>query len=99
VTEITDGAVVFDQDDLGWFAEQYGTTEWAVYVSGMDEVHTHQDMDLDEDDPDNALHTEESARAIAGFINTKLIARNEFDPVMKAVVLRFGIPVAGPAEK
>lgn len=41
MTRIINGAIVFDQDELAWWAENYGTTEWVVYFAGMDEITTH----------------------------------------------------------
>jgi hypothetical protein len=38
--QITNGTITFEQDYLNWFTEQYGLTEWAVYVAGIDEVYT-----------------------------------------------------------
>lgn len=41
MTAITNGAIVFDADELAWWAENYGGTEWVVYFAGMDEITTH----------------------------------------------------------
>lgn len=90
--EITNDTLVFDADELAWFTRYFSNVEWSVYVSAMDEVHTHHNPELPDDDPDNQPHTEESARATAEWINTKLKPRDELDPVMKAVVLHYGEP-------
>lgn len=91
--EIANDALVFDADELAWFLKYFSDAEWSVYVSAMDEVHTHVDPELPDDDPDNSAHTEESARATAEWINTNLKPRDELDPVMKSVVLHYGVPV------
>lgn len=91
--EIANDALVFDADELAWFLKHFSDVEWSVYVSAMDEVHTHADPELPDDDPNNSAHTEASARATAEWINTHLKPRDEFDPVMKAVVLHHGVPV------
>ena len=41
MTSIINGAIVFDPDELAWWAEDYSDTEWIVYFAGMDEITTH----------------------------------------------------------
>lgn len=97
MAEIVNDRVVFDADDLKWFAEYFADVPWAVYVYGMDEVHTGQDPDLSDDDPANPPHTEESARRYATDID-EITARwqaerpSPFNPVVRAVVLHNGVP-------
>lgn len=91
--QIVNGAITFDDDDLKWFIEYYGDTEWAVFLCAAGEVLTRRYLDLADDDPANPAHTEETARAVAAVINIKLA---DSDPV-KAVVLRYGVPEAAVA--
>ena len=49
MTRITDGEIVFDPDELAWFADNYGGTDWIVYVAGMDEIFTHDKQGPGED--------------------------------------------------
>jgi len=62
MTQIINGAIVFGADELAWFAEDYGTTEWCVYFPGMDEITTH-DRHYPGDEVDGEPFTEETIRA------------------------------------
>lgn len=99
--EFTDGKMTFDTEDLKWFAECFGDTEWAVYVAGMDEVHTCVDFELDDDDPDNPAHTEETARQEVAWVNEKFAPGGyaERDSpagsiLCHATLLHYGVPEA-----
>lgn len=102
-----DGFTGYSTDDLAWFRKYYGTVEWMVHVVGPDEIYTHADPDLDEDDPGNAPFTEDGARKFAESTNRlgrELAARisggEEHLPALHATVFHLGVPVApesGPA--
>ena len=62
MTQIINGAIVFDADELAWFVENYGDTEWIAYFAGMDEITTH-DRHYPGDEVDGEPFTEETVRA------------------------------------
>lgn len=90
--EIVNDVIVFNSDDLKWFAEYFGDTEWAVYVYGMDEVRARQDPDLSDDDPENPAHTEASAREYAAWVNTEMPSVRRESVRSFAAVLHYGAP-------
>jgi hypothetical protein len=94
-----DGWTGYTPEDLAWFAENYGGTEWTVHVIGPDDVHAHANPDLDDDDPANPAFTQESALKFAA--DTNRFAREYaekypdpvgFRPVVLANVFRRGVP-------
>lgn len=99
--EFTDGAMTFDAEDLAWFAEHYADAPWAVYVAGMDEVHTTLNFELDDDDPANAPHTEETARREVAWVNEEFAPGGYAErdsaagPILcHATLLHHGVPEA-----
>lgn len=91
--EIVNDTLTFDAEDLTWLIEQAGHAEWSVFIYGVGVV-LRQDPNLDDHNPASALHTEQSARETAAWINANLRPRTEFDPNMNAVALHYGVPVA-----
>jgi len=88
----------YTPQDLAWYAENLADDEWAVHVVGPDEVHTHVNPDLDEDDPANPLFTEASAHAFAAKVrefNAWYHAKwpNEDAPNLIPTVFHRGVPV------
>lgn len=90
----------YSDGELAWFAEHYADTEWAVHVIGPDDVHTHADPELDDDDPANPVLTRESAFELAAGLNASWVAYkaantplSEYGPnVFHASVLHHGVP-------
>jgi hypothetical protein len=105
MTEIVNGAIVFDQDELNWLAEEYGTTEWAVYTAGIDETITHDRQGVGngydpDDEPDGDPFTEQSAREYLAEMNSRFGPGSPMDlgDPLYAVALRFGVPAFGSHE-
>ncbi len=99
MTAIVNGAIVFDQDELDWFVEHYGTTEWAVYAAGIDETTTH-DMQNPGDDPWGEPFTEASARAYLAEMDARFGPGSPMDLELPgdplfAVALHYGVPAFG----
>jgi len=95
-----DGWTGYTPQDLAWLARELGDTEWAAHVIGPDEIHTHVNPELGDDDPGNPLHTEATARAAVAEIrridreySEKHHPSEEYRPVAHPVLLRRGIPV------
>jgi len=98
MTTITNGAIVFDEDELAWFAENYGTTEWSVYFHGMDEIVTH-DQHYPGDEVDGEAFTEESVRAYLADFDGAFGPGSPMDREVHksnyAVALHYGKPAFG----
>lgn len=100
--QITNGAIAFEPDYLDWFTEQYGTTEWAVYTAGIDEVVTHDRQNVGED-PAGEAFTEESARKYLAEMNARFgpgspMDRETSGDPLYAVALHYGKPAFGSHE-
>lgn len=99
MTEIINGTITFDPDELAWWAENYGTTEWAIYFHGMDEIITHDKQypgDGLADDYGNPL-TFETARDRLVEFDRRFGPGSPMDRELPggpgyAVVLRNGVP-------
>lgn len=99
-TPITaDGWTGYSETDLAWFAENYAGTEWMVHVVGPDDVHTHANPDLDDDDPANPPLTAQTAHKLADGANRigrdnaeQRAGGDEFMPVLHATVFHRGVP-------
>lgn len=94
--QITNGTITFEQDYLDWFTEEYGGTEWAVYVAGMDEVVTH-DRQNTGDDPDGDPFTKATAREYLAEMNVRFgpgspMDRETSGDPLYAVALHWGVP-------
>jgi hypothetical protein len=104
--ELTNGAMTFDAEELQWFTDFFGDVPWAVYVAGMDEVHATQNFELDDDDPANAPHTEETARRYVAWVSEEFAPGGYAEkdspagPILcHATLLHYGVPEAAqPAE-
>jgi hypothetical protein len=88
----------YTPDDLAWYAETYGDTEWMVHVTGMDDCHLRVNPELGDDDPANPLLTEESAAKLAEDFNgfDAYYAQKfpgEETPGIHATVFHHGVPV------
>jgi hypothetical protein len=98
MTTITNGAIVFDPDELAWWAEDYGDTDWIVYVAGMDEIVTH-DKQGPGDDPAGDPFTFETARDWMAEFDRRFGPGSPMDREVHkpsyAVVLRNGVPSFG----
>jgi hypothetical protein len=102
MTAIANGTITFDQDELDWFTENYGTTEWAVYAAGVDETITH-DMQGPGDDPHGNPFTEASARKYLAEMNARFGPGSPMDrecpgDPLYAVALHHGVPTFGSHE-
>jgi hypothetical protein len=102
MTTIVNGAIVFDQAELDWFAENYGTTEWAVYAAGVDETITH-DMQNPGDDPHGSPFAEASARAYLAEMDARFGPGSPMDrecpgDPLYTVALHHGVPAFGSHE-
>lgn len=100
----------YTSDDLAWYAEHFGGTPWAVHIIGPDEIHTHWDPELPEDDPANLEFTQRTALKWASDHNAW---RKKFDKdndgryqdiATHCVVLHNGVPwvpnaTDGPADE
>lgn len=87
----------YTAEELAWFAREYGDTEWMVHVTGMDDIRTASNPDLDDDDPANPPFTEESARKFAADVvafNAWYRAKypNEDAPSLIPTVFHWGVP-------
>lgn len=95
MTEITGRVVTFDADELVWFATEYGTTEWIVYVHGMDEIFTYDKQAPGDFEPVGEPFTQATARERVAWV------RQHFGPGVRpdlgnplyAVALHRGRPV------
>lgn len=95
-----DGWTGYTDADLTYLAENFRTDPWAVHIIGPDEIHTHANTELAEDDPTNPVLTEQAAREMVA--NTNRFAREYaeknpdpqgYRPVLHAVLLHYGVPV------
>lgn len=100
--QITNGVIVFEQDYLGWFAEDYGQTEWAVYIAGMDEVVTHDRQGAGngsdpEDEPEGDPFTAVTAAAYMAEMDARFGPGSPWDlgKPLYAVALHHGKPMFG----
>lgn len=94
MTKIVNNAVVFDCEELAWFAEQYGAIEWIVYTAGMDEIATH-DKQAPGEEPQGEPYTEETARAHVAWTAKHFGPGSPMDmgSPLYAVALHYGVPV------
>lgn len=102
MTTITNGAIVFDADELTWFADNYGGTEWIVYFHGMDEITTH-DRHYPGDDVAGEPFTEETVRAYLAEFDSRFGPGSPMDRELPgdpgyAVALHYGVPAFGSHE-
>lgn len=96
--QITNGTTAFDPDELDWFFNQYGTTEWAVYFPGMDEVTT-RNRHYPGDEVKGEPFTVETVRAYLAEFDARFgpgspMAREVHEPSY-AVALHYGKPAFG----
>jgi hypothetical protein len=99
MTQITNGAIVFDAEELAWFAENYADTAWCVYVAGMDEIVTH-DKQGPGDDPAGDPLTFATARDFLAEFDRRFGPGSPMDRELPgdpgyAVALRNGVPSFG----
>lgn len=99
MTTITNGTIAFDPDELTWWTENYGTTDWTVYVAGMDEIVTH-DKQGPGDDPAGDPLTFETARDFLVEFDRRFGPGSPMDRELPgdpgyAVALRNGVPSFG----
>lgn len=75
-------------EDLAWFKETWGATEWVAYIHGQDECF---DRSGDEDGP---LFTEETVRkfAAAAVLLDREMTAQGYDAPIPVSVFRFGEP-------
>lgn len=94
--QITNGTITFEQDYLDWFTEQYGATEWAVYVAGIDEVYTH-DKQGSGTDVDGEPFTFETVKDYLLELERRFGPGSPMDlgDPLYAVALRNGVPSFG----
>jgi len=81
----------YTPEDLAWYAENYGGTEWMVHVAGPDEILTHRD------ELGTEPFTEKDARDTAAAFNRlgeEWAAKSEYHPRVQATVFHFGKPSA-----
>jgi len=102
MTQIINGAIVFDADELAWFAENYGDTEWIAYFAGMDEITTH-DRHYPGDEVDGEPFTEETVRAYLTEFDGRFgpgspLALEVHSPSY-AVALHYGKPAFGSHQR
>lgn len=99
--DIVNGAIVFDDEELAWFAENYGDTAWCAYFAGMDETTTHDRQYPGEGtDPDvdqcGEPFTEETVRAYLADFNSRFGPGSPMDREVHkssyAVALHYGKP-------
>jgi len=97
---IFNDTIVFDADELAWFVEDYGTTEWAVYFPGMDEITTH-DRHYPGDEVAGESFTEETVRAYLAEFDGRFgpgsLLAVELNSPSYAVALHYGVPTFGSA--
>lgn len=101
MTQIINGAIVFDADELAWWAENYGDTEWAVYFAGMNEITTH-DRHYPGDEVKGEPFTKETVRAYLAEFDRRFgpgspMDREVYEPSY-AVALHHGVPAFGSHE-
>lgn len=96
MTRITDGEIAFDPDELTWFADNYGTTDWIVYVAGMDEILTHDKQGPGEDPAGNPF-TEATAHEYLHEMDRRFGPGSPMDlgDPLYAVALHHGVPAFG----
>jgi hypothetical protein len=107
MTEITNGAITFDANELAWFAENYGGTAWCAYFEGMDEITTHDrqypgDGDGDDGNPEGEPFTEETIRAYLAEFDSRFGPGSplavELQSPSYAIALHYGKPAFGSHE-
>lgn len=96
MTSISNGAITFDPDELAWWVENYGDTEWIVYVAGMDEIVTHDKQGPGDELAGDPL-TFETARDFLAEFDRRFGPGSPMDRELPgdpgyAVVLRNGVP-------
>jgi hypothetical protein len=103
-TTTADGWTGYTDADLTYLAENFRADPWAVHIIGPDEIHTHANTELADDDPTNPVLTEQAAREMVA--NTNRFAREHaeknpdpqgYRPVVHAVLLHYGVPVPADA--
>jgi hypothetical protein len=101
MTQIINGAIVFDAEELAWFAENYGDVEWIAYFAGMDEITTH-DRHYPGDEVKGEPFTEETVRTYLAEFDGRFgpgspLAIELQDPSY-AIALHYGKPAFGSHE-
>lgn len=98
MTNITNGAITFDADELAWWAENYGTVEWAVYIAGMDEIVTHDRQGAGNgNEPEGEPFTAITAAAYLAEMDARFGPGAPWDlgDPLYAVALNYGRPAFG----
>jgi hypothetical protein len=96
MTTIVNGEIAFDQSELDWFADNYSTTDWIVYVAGMDEIFTHDKQGPGED-PAGDLFTEATAHEHLHELDRRFGPGSPMDlgDPLYAVAMHHGVPAFG----
>lgn len=98
MTRIVNGAVELDQAELTWFAENYGDTEWAVYIARMDEIVTHDRQGAGNgNEPEGDPFTATTAAAYLAEMDARFGPGAPWDlgDPLYAVALNYGRPAFG----
>lgn len=86
---------LYSKDDLAWYREHYGDTEWMVHVAGPDDCVTHRDEAATE--PLTLKDADDLALAVNKFTVSES-ENSEYAPRMHATVFHYGRPLAAPED-